>query len=216
MAPQFRPRKDKHGRELEPSMHGFALRNPRYWERMRWLKKWVVENWSKRYVRAEGPATPPVLLDPSDLDGFFTPGQQFPMAAEKDKRTEVNGLALAEAVSSEDVKTGKHHILIDIDRYCVLIPSTQEDHFHLYVQMGLMGAGLDFDDYAEWLRASAKIGLIEPGYAEASIARRATFVRLPWIRKGHEKEDRERALGWWLDQPEEVNLDGKRQQDPAL
>jgi len=156
--------------------------------------------------------------DPAESKNAFLdfPEPPIPFTHEHDKRTEVNGLALAEAISSEDVKTGKHHILIDIDRHCVLLPSTSNGHFHLYVQMGTMGDGMDFDDYAEWLRASAKIGLIEEGYAEASIRRRATFLRLPWIRKGHEAEDRERALGWWIDQPEEVSLDGQQLREPDV
>jgi hypothetical protein len=209
------PRKDRNGRELVPSMHTFALRHPWYWERLRWLKKWTVENWTKAYVRAEGPPGTKGEFRPEDaptasvFDDLLRQDLPVPMALEHDHRTTVNGLALAEAVSSEDVKTGLHHILIDIDRRAVLLPSTSVGHFHLYVEMGMCGDGMKWEDYAEWLRASAKIGLIEEGYAEASIRRKATFLRLPWIRKGHELADRERALGWWIDQPEEVGPGGK-------
>ena len=204
------PRLDRHNRPLVPSMHTFALRHPWYWERLRWLRKWTIENWTKGYVRAEGPPGTKGFFDPTGEDWVGEP--QIPMATAGEKRAEVNGLALAEAVSSEDIVTGKHHILIDIDRPCELIPSTSKDHFHLYVQMGSMGDGMDFTDYAEWLAASAKIGLIEPGYAEASIRRGATFLRLPWIRKGKELEDRQRALGIWLES-EGVDLNGQR--DPS-
>lgn len=190
-------------RERVPSMHTFALRDPWMWERLRWLRKWVVEKWSTTYQPMLGPMTE------NEMFAFEMGGGRKHVETESEHRTEVNGLALAEAVSSEDVKTGKHHILIDIDRPCALIPSTSNGHFHLYVQMGTMGDGMDFDDYAEWLRASAKLGLIEDGYAQASIRRRATFIRLPWIRKGTEVEDRQRALGWWIEQPEEVGVNGR-------
>lgn len=196
-------------RKRIPSMHTFALRDPWYWERLRWLKKWTID-WTRGYVRAEGPPGTRDDFVPVDAGELFGDGPPIPMVRESDKRTEVQGLALAEAVSSEDVKTGKHHILIDIDRPCALIPSSSEGHFHLYVQMGSMGNGMEWENYAEWLRASAKVGLIEQGYAEVSIRRKATFLRLPWIRKGHEQEDRQRALGWWMDQPEGVDTDGKQ------
>lgn len=207
------PRTDRQGRPLQPSMHGFALRNPWYWERMRWLKKWVVENWSKRYIRAEGPPGEGGNFKPHP-ENILIETPPIPFVREHERRREVNGLALAEAISSEDVKTGKHHVLIDIDRPCALIPSTSNDHYHLYIQMGSMGDGLDWPDYAELLRALAKAGVIEQGYADVSIRRKATFVRLPWIRKGHEVEDRQRALGWWMEQEGEVDLNAKPVVEP--
>lgn len=94
-------------------------------------------------------------------------------------------LTEANAVSSqykmfrrEDGTGGYHAVAIDIDIPAWLIPSTTPGHSHLYV-----GVWTNWDDYVDWLRASAKIGLIEDGYAEASIRRGHSDLRLPWVSK---------------------------------
>ena len=71
-----------------------------------------------------------------------------------------------------------HQILVDIDHPVHLVESSTPGNYHLYVELpGGIPQGL----YFEWLRASAKIGLVEPGYVEASIARGHSDLRLPWV-----------------------------------
>lgn len=110
-------------------------------------------------------------------------------------RKEVTDQEDANAVSSElmgfiddgdwmttqtpEAKRGYHTIMIDVDVPAKLVPSTTPGHHHLYV-------GIDpvpWEDYEAWLKASAKIGLIEYGYLHASSNRKASFLRLPWVQK---------------------------------
>lgn len=76
---------------------------------------------------------------------------------------------------------GKHHVALDIDHPAWLIESSTPGHYHLHIRLP---DGAIWEDYVAFLDAAAKIGMIEPGYAEASKARGATYVRLPWVRKG--------------------------------
>lgn len=78
---------------------------------------------------------------------------------------------------------GFHDVLIDIDHKATLIPSSTEGHFHLYIPLGCL-----WDDYLQFLKAAAVIGLVEEGYVSASESRGATSLRLPWIKKGQERE----------------------------
>lgn len=76
---------------------------------------------------------------------------------------------------------GLHHVVVDIDQPAWLVESSTPGHSHLYVELP---GGTPWADYVEFLEAAAKIGLVEPGYVEASKVRGGTYVRLPWIRKG--------------------------------
>lgn len=78
---------------------------------------------------------------------------------------------------------GYHDVLIDVDRDVVLVPSSTAGHFHLYIPLGC-----PWDDYLNFLKAAARIGLVEEGYVSASESRGATSLRLPWIKKGEERE----------------------------
>lgn len=81
---------------------------------------------------------------------------------------------------------GRHHLLVDVDSTTAeWVPSSTPGHHHLYVPLGL---GVPWEDYKAWLEASAKIGLIEVGYKNASISRGCTTLRLPWVIKGEETE----------------------------
>lgn len=56
----------------------------------------------------------------------------------------------------------------------VVIPSTTQDHFHLYVELPL-----DWELYEKLLGHLLDLGWIEKGYFGANVARGATFVRKP-------------------------------------
>jgi hypothetical protein len=110
-----------------------------------------------------------------------------PATPDRDATTDIEE---AEAVSSlirgksfAPAPGGFHDVLIDIDHKAVLIPSSTEGHFHLYIPLGC-----PWDDYLQVLKAAARIGLVEEGYVSASESRGATSLRLPWIKKGEERE----------------------------
>ena len=77
--------------------------------------------------------------------------------------------------------TDYHRPVLDIDFPAALVPSTTPGHFHLYLDRAL-----SWDDYEKLLRVLAEVGIIEQGYANVSIERRHTAVRVPWIRKGQD------------------------------
>lgn len=72
-----------------------------------------------------------------------------------------------------------HRPVLDIDFPARLIPSSTEGHFHLYLD----GVVLTSGEMNLLLKTLAEVGIIEHGYANASISRGATAVRLPWVRK---------------------------------
>lgn len=71
-----------------------------------------------------------------------------------------------------------HRPILDLDIPAHLIPSTTPGHGHLYLDKVLT-----WSQYVTLLDCLAAVGIIEPGYRDASIAREFTAVRLPWIRK---------------------------------
>lgn len=74
---------------------------------------------------------------------------------------------------------GWHMPVLDIDVPHHYEPSTTPGHGHLYIDVPV-----EWPEYAVILRALGDAGILEPGYVGASLDRRATFVRLPWIKKG--------------------------------
>lgn len=92
-------------------------------------------------------------------------------------------LAESNTISSEiarDIPSvgGRHTVMLDIDVPAVLVPSSTPGHSHLYID-----AAMEWPVLEALLKALANAGVIEPGYAGASISRGATFLRLPWVRK---------------------------------
>lgn len=77
-----------------------------------------------------------------------------------------------------------HAPVLDIDFPVFAIPSSTAGHFHLYFEKPVRWA-----DYEELLKALANCGLIEEGYARASIARGATYVRVPTCVKGEKQPE---------------------------
>jgi len=69
---------------------------------------------------------------------------------------------------------GKHLVCLDIDMPAQLVASKSPGHYHLYIEKKM-----DWETYKELLTALAKAGIIEEGYAGASIARGCTALRIP-------------------------------------
>ena len=110
------------------------------------------------------------------------------MGPSKDR--DVAELADAHVVSSLRTWGSSHHaVVLDIDHDAWLVPSSTPGHSHLYVDLICHET-----EYFDFLRAAAKIGLIEEGYAAASIERGHSDVRLPWVVKGENQSAAERGL----------------------
>ena len=80
----------------------------------------------------------------------------------------------------------RHMVLLDLDVPAHLVPSSTYGHSHLYIDVP---GGVPADVYWELVRALAKAGVIEPGYAGVSEERGYTALRLPWIHKLMAAED---------------------------
>lgn len=75
-----------------------------------------------------------------------------------------------------------HRPILDIDFAAELIPSTTDGHFHLYLDRPMT-----WKQYKRLLNVMAEVGVIEHGYAQASIERGYSSTRLPWIKKESKK-----------------------------
>jgi hypothetical protein len=76
---------------------------------------------------------------------------------------------------------GHHFIALDIDMPVIAVPSSTPHHTHLYIPRAV-----SWEQYVKFIEACVDIGIVQPGYLEASKKRQATFLRLPWIKKGME------------------------------
>lgn len=74
-----------------------------------------------------------------------------------------------------------HRPILDIDLPVMLIPSSTPDHYHLYID-----APMKWGAYKKLLSALSGAGIIEEGYYKASVSRRASYLRLPGVKKGDE------------------------------
>jgi len=84
----------------------------------------------------------------------------------------------ATLISSRLADSKLHMPVIDIDIPVRLYPSSTEGHFHLYIDKQMT-----WRQYRRVLRALVRAGVVERGYYSASWHRRATHLRLPWIKK---------------------------------
>lgn len=80
-------------------------------------------------------------------------------------------------VVSSLCEDGQHRPVLDIDMPVVLMPSSTPGHHHLYLNT----VALTWDKYAALLDVLADCGIIEQGYADASIRRGQTVVRRPGV-----------------------------------
>lgn len=101
----------------------------------------------------------------------------------------------ATAVTSE-LPDGMHLPVIDIDLVCMLVPSSQPGHFHLYINKPM-----EWEKYVAMLEAMEAAGVIGPGYLRYTKKRGYSTVRYPGVTKHNERDrieegmtDEERAL----------------------
>lgn len=93
------------------------------------------------------------------------------------KEQETSDRSEANLISS-NCGQGVHKPVLDFDFPCRLVPSTSLDHFHLYIDKPMA-----WYTYEKLLNALREANLLQPGFVKNSIARKATFVRPPWIKK---------------------------------
>ena len=77
--------------------------------------------------------------------------------------------------------TGRHKPVLDIDLPVKVLPSSTEGHHHLFIDKEM-----SWEDYEKLLNVLVEVGIVEPGYRNASVARKHSAVRLPWIKKAVE------------------------------
>lgn len=81
-------------------------------------------------------------------------------------------------VHQNDSGFDKGFLDILTDHDLALVPSTTEGHQHL-----ILGVDLPWEKYIKLLAILATCGIIEQGYANASIAKGYTGIRPPWVKK---------------------------------
>lgn len=74
--------------------------------------------------------------------------------------------------------SGVHKPVLDIDFPVVALESSTPGHSHLFIDKELT-----WDEYVKVLNVLAEVGIIEQGFVNASMSRKHTAVRLPWIKK---------------------------------
>jgi len=85
----------------------------------------------------------------------------------------------ANLVSSESgTNPSFHRPVLDIDLPCELIPSSTPGKFHLYID-----CPMTWVEYEKLLRALERARILESGYVNASIERKATMLRKPGVYK---------------------------------
>lgn len=77
----------------------------------------------------------------------------------------------------------RHVIALDIDYPAYVVPSSTGGHCHLYIDVP---GGIEHQGYMALVSLLGHLGVIEKGYAQVSIQRGHTDLRLPWVVKGQE------------------------------
>lgn len=85
--------------------------------------------------------------------------------------------------SLTDPKERTHMPTLDIDVPVTLIPSSTQDHYHLYIDVEMSE-----EDYFKLLETLAEVGILEEGYVEASKKRGFSSLRLPGAKKSYKAE----------------------------
>lgn len=98
-------------------------------------------------------------------------GRTFPTDAKQCERDEAN---LIGSLCDD----GSHMPVLDFDIPARLVPSTTEGHFHLYIDVPMA-----WDKFRALLEAMRDCGIIEAGFANASINREASMCRPEWVKK---------------------------------
>jgi hypothetical protein len=90
------------------------------------------------------------------------------------------------------VRTVPGKMVLHLDPICdyALIPSTTPGHYHL-----ILDVNLPWPKYGRLLLLLADAGIIERGYAKASIQKQFSAIRPPWIKKPKTEERQHNPSG---------------------
>lgn len=80
--------------------------------------------------------------------------------------THPHNMILSKTRHTLDFGGNDHYPVIDLDGPVRVVPSSTIGHYHLFIDKTC-----SWDDYIVFLKAAERIGLLEPGYVRASIAR---------------------------------------------
>jgi hypothetical protein len=103
------------------------------------------------------------------LDNYETPDERKPVAGDD---------PAANLVSSEVIDSDLHAPTLDIDHHVWVEPSSTPGHGHLFIDVPMT-----WDQYVRLLDVLVEVGIVEQGYRDASVERKATYLRLPHVRK---------------------------------
>jgi len=78
------------------------------------------------------------------------------------------------------IRVPRHAVLLDIDYPAHLIESSTAGHYHLYLDVP---NGVPHEKYMALLKLLGECGVIEKGFADVSVARGHSDLRLPWVSK---------------------------------
>lgn len=71
-----------------------------------------------------------------------------------------------------------HKPVLDIDHRCLLLDSSTPGHHHLIIDVEI-----EWEKYEKLLTVLAECGIIQEGYAGASIERHGSYIRVPWVKE---------------------------------
>lgn len=135
----------------------------------------AVEGAARRSVHSGG------IVNASPMPGQRLAVVDFDESGQYEGETRRFTADVAEAnviTSMTDYDYSRHRPVLDIDLPVTLIESSTPGHYHLLIDKPMSWA-----TYSALLEALAAAGVVERGYAEASITRGHTAVRLPWVKK---------------------------------
>lgn len=178
--PKYPPERDRDNRKEEPEVGTnkafLAMMNrlPLKWQRLAWVDfnrgGYTEDEAAEGRVIMDAPLEEAnvmtSLVDLSALTGVPLPG--------------------ADVTTREDVTL--HRPVIDIDHVVKVVESSTSGHSHLFVDVVM-----PWEDVVKLLEVLAEIGLVEPGYVNASKARGYTAVRLPWVSKNQLSDEEVRG-----------------------
>lgn len=85
----------------------------------------------------------------------------------------------------------RHIVALDIDYPVHVAQSSTPGHYHLYIDVP---GGIEHHGYMALVSLLGHLGVVEKGYAQVSIQRGHTDLRLPWVEKGREPGREDIAL----------------------
>lgn len=90
----------------------------------------------------------------------------------------------SELISREDPEYSIHKPVLDIDMPLWVKESTTPGHFHLIIDKEMT-----WRDYRKLLITMQEVGILEKGFVDAAISRKASWIRTPWTQKEKDDDD---------------------------